>query len=736
MLLKNYQEKAKKELVSKSVEFLSSNYQAKIILKAPTGSGKTIITAEYLRDLAANHNLDNEISIIWAAPRQLHTQSKIKLENYFSDNSVLICSDFEELADNAISENEILFLNWESINKENNLLIRENEKDFYLGKVLENTKSNSRSLILIIDESHHHATSEISQTLIKDINPDLTIEVSATPVISNPDALVNILLNEVKKEGMIKNSVVVNEGYENQLSGEMLDTALKEGTNALVIQSSLKKRSIIQKEFKKNNIAVNPLLVIQLPNKQSKKDEDYLKTEIISLLKDQNITVDNGKLGVYLSNNQVNLKNIEDNNNKVEVLIFKQAIALGWDCPRAQVLALFREWKSISFSVQTLGRIMRMPEPEIGHYQNSLLDNAYVYTNLDEIEIQEDISSGYIRIKTSVRKKDSRLSLTSHYRKRLREKTRLSSEFIDLFLESAKKYKLASKIKTKNQKANLSLLKELSIDNLDIVSELKGDKSVLSLENEDDLQKAFDSFTKKNLDPFFPEERSIKRLNQAIYKFFELELNINYEENFKSIINIVLSSSNVSHFENVIYSTKEEYKDLVEQKKDSLIKIESWNIPKEINYHAQVVELNSSKSIMQPFLFNSLTDIEKKFIKFLDSSKKIDWWFRNGDSDATYFAIPYKENNELRTFYIDFIVYTKDKKLGFYDTKSGFTITESKDKVLGLRKFLKSDPDFFGGIVTNTDQKTYSDSWIYFDKSATKLKKDNFDNWDFIDFLN
>ena len=736
MLLKNYQEKAKKELVSKSVEFLSSNYQAKIILKAPTGSGKTIITAEYLRDLAANHNLDNEISIIWAAPRQLHTQSKIKLENYFSDNSVLICSDFEELADNAISENEILFLNWESINKENNLLIRENEKDFYLGKVLENTKSNSRSLILIIDESHHHATSEISQTLIKDINPDLTIEVSATPVISNPDALVNILLNEVKKEGMIKNSVVVNEGYENQLSGEMLDTALKEGTNALVIQSSLKKRSIIQKEFKKNNIAVNPLLVIQLPNKQSKKDEDYLKTEIISLLKDQNITVDNGKLGVYLSNNQVNLKNIEDNNNKVEVLIFKQAIALGWDCPRAQVLALFREWKSISFSVQTLGRIMRMPEPEIGHYQNSLLDNAYVYTNLDEIEIQEDISSGYIRIKTSVRKKDSRLSLTSHYRKRLREKTRLSSEFIDLFLESAKKYKLASKIKTKNQKANLSLLKEFSIDNLDIVSELKGDKSVLSLENEDDLQKAFDSFTKKNLDPFFPEERSIKRLNQAIYKFFELEININYEENFKSIINIVLSSSNVSHFENVIYSTKEEYKDLVEQKKDSLIKIESWNIPKEINYHAQVVELNSSKSIMQPFLFNSLTDIEKKFIKFLDSSKKIDWWFRNGDSDATYFAIPYKENNELRTFYIDFIVYTKDKKLGFYDTKSGFTITESKDKVSGLRKFLKSDPDFFGGIVTNTDQKTYSDSWIYFDKSATKLKKDNFDNWDFIDFLN
>ncbi|GAH95392.1 unnamed protein product, partial [marine sediment metagenome] len=38
-------------------------------------------------------------------------------------------------------------------------------------------------------------------------------------------------------------------------------------------------------------------------------------------------------------------------------------IALGWDCPRAQILVLFRDWKSLTFSVQTIGRIMRMPEP-------------------------------------------------------------------------------------------------------------------------------------------------------------------------------------------------------------------------------------------------------------------------------------------------------------------------------------------------------------------------------------
>jgi len=42
------------------------------------------------------------------------------------------------------------------------------------------------------------------------------------------------------------------------------------------------------------------------------------------------------------------------NNSKVEFLIFKTAIATGWDCPRAQILVRFREVKSIQFEIQTI----------------------------------------------------------------------------------------------------------------------------------------------------------------------------------------------------------------------------------------------------------------------------------------------------------------------------------------------------------------------------------------------
>jgi len=72
-------------------------------------------------------------------------------------------------------------------------------------------------------------------------------------------------------------------------------------------------------------------------------------------------------------------------------LIFKQAIALGWDCPRAQILVIFRETKEKVFLIQTVGRIMRMPE--FHHYESRPeLNKGYVFTNLGDIEIVGNIA--------------------------------------------------------------------------------------------------------------------------------------------------------------------------------------------------------------------------------------------------------------------------------------------------------------------------------------------------------
>src|SRR3972149_10415423 len=84
---------------------------------------------------------------------------------------------------------------------------------------------------------------------------------------------------------------------------------------------------------------------------------------------------------------------------------------------------------------------MRVPEPERGYYDNDILNFAYVYTNIDDIEIKEDIGRGYVVIHTSKRiAKYKPVELPSVHRKRHREQTRLSPLFTRLFLEEARRY--------------------------------------------------------------------------------------------------------------------------------------------------------------------------------------------------------------------------------------------------------------------------------------------------------
>ncbi len=162
-----------------------------------------------------------------------------------------------------------------------------------------------------------------------------------------------------------------------------------------------------------------------------------MKDRVIRILKDKyNISTETGKLAIWLSSEHISKENVEKPDSEVEVLIFKQAIALYWDCPRARLLVLFREWHSPIFSIQTVGRIMRIPEPDKGYYKNDILNYGYSYTNLNDIEIQEDIAGGYFAIYTSRRREDYKsINLLPCHSERHREKTRLSPLFTEIFLK-------------------------------------------------------------------------------------------------------------------------------------------------------------------------------------------------------------------------------------------------------------------------------------------------------------
>jgi type III restriction enzyme len=734
MQLKIYQQNAIDELLTKAKKLLSLDGGKKLVFKAPTGSGKTIMMAEFLKQLVNDREIRQSLGFIWTAPRQLHIQSREKLENYFETSQALKCSYFEDLDDRKISENEILFFNWESINKADNIYIRDNEQDFNLSKVLERTKEEGREIILVIDEAHHHATSEISQGLIAMIGPKLTIEMSATPVLRDADDMVSVAIEEVKREGMIKKGIILNDDFVNFIEqGKIQTQKLSGGSEELVIDAAMKKRQELVKEFQKEGVNVNPLVLIQLPDKKTSL-EDRIRERVESILKNKykiSTEKENNKLAIWLSGEHINKEEVEKPDNYVEVLIFKQAIALGWDCPRAQILVLFREWHSPIFSIQTVGRIMRMPEPDKGHYKSESLNYGYVYTNLDNIEIQEDIAKDYITIYTSKRSFDPELSLLSCYPKRHREKTRLSPLFIEIFLEKAKEYDLKNKVDVKARKIDLKIISDYEAEDVDALKNAKivGDKAIEV--GSFDLQKLFDFFIRNNLTPFYPEDRSVGRVKEAIYKFFEQELKMSYEDVWEDIVQIVLSEKNAQHFINVLDIAKEKYKEEVEKRESEMVYVPNWNIPETLSFGSKYKKVETKKSIMQPFYSDAKWKSESAFIDFLEKSETVDWWFKNGDRDATFFAVPYNNGDE-DPFYVDFIVQLKDGSIGLFDTH-GTYLRDFGPKSDGLQKYIESEnkkgKNIFGGIVMNTDPEKYQGRWVYFNQASKNLRKNDFSNW-------
>jgi len=531
--------------------------------------------------------------------------------------------------------------------------------------------------------------------------------------------------------------VVLNEDFKNIVnrSGGHIKSELANSTDDIVLREALKKRQELIKLYKAANITLNPLLLIQLPDRRGQADEDR-QDMIVRTLKDKHgISTNNGKLAIYLSEDKKNLENITRNDSEVEVLIFKQAIALGWDCPRAQVLVLFREWSSPIFSIQTIGRIMRMPYPNESYYDEDGLNYAYVYTNIDDIEIKDDIGRGYVMFHTSKRiPKYEPLKLISVHSKRHREQTRLSPLFTRLFIEAATTSGLDTKVKTKGQRVHPAFISDWKTGNIDTIAGTHLTANAeLDTASDMDLQRLFDYFVRKSLSPqFHPEDRSVGRVKEAVYQYFGKHMKLDRVHDFQTIINIVLSEDNRQLFADAIDAAKIAYIADTE-KKDKELATETWDVPEKIVYGDGYAETDAKKSVMQPFHSDESWKSESKFIGFLETPRNgVSWWFKNGSRDATFFAVPYSQGKDEAPFYVDFVVLLKDGTIGLFDPH-GIHLADFGVKSDGLQAYIaglkKKGHKVIGGIVANTDPRNHSGSWMLYIGKGKDAKDGDWSGW-------
>ncbi len=759
-----YQQKAVSELVDKTIRLLNLGGQRnKLVFEATTGAGKTVMACQMLAGLMDElHDRGDsryqEVAFIWFAPRKLHIQSYEKLKGAFEETRTLRPIMFGELDQNeGIRPGEILFVNWESVNKENNVMVREGDCSLSLYEITDRTKEEfGLPIVAIIDEEHMFwsKTADKSAAVLDRINPAVEIRISATPKTANPKEKVTVYRQDVIAAEMIKKEVVLNPEIELNFSDEL-------ELNANLIKAALDKRNQIAEAYKAVGSNVNPLLLIQLPNdtKESMTTEDTAIADQVKKYLEMmcDITTDNYRLAVWLAGEKENLIDLERPDNLTEVLLFKEAIALGWDCPRAAVLLIFRKLQSDQFSIQTVGRIMRMPEQK--HYQKEILNSGYVFTDIAKDKIQiVTADAGYILNNTITahrRENLKNVNLPSSYIERPNvERNYLGPDFRKVLHEEARRFwdiaeenlmfsleelakldnyeeskplpdsddlqinenrkKVANSLRLDVKNINIEIPQDVHFQNEEQVLEVD---TVKYARKATEIDRVFMAYIATKGHQFESKGRTDKiasYLLEILADFFGI-----YETEAKKV---VLYHLNRPKFDRIIDSALERYVRIRDKaRKESaakrVFKKYGWEVPEERTYDNETnhIEETGNHALLPFVQLNQASNPEKDFVAYLEqNSQYIDWWYKNGDKGKQHYAIEYTTGDEhtKSLFYVDFVIRMKNGHVYLFDTKSIGSDDNASDKHNALLQYIKEntteEQPLYGGVILRKNE-----NWLY-----------------------
>lgn len=349
------QQNAIAELTAKSIRLLrkkGAKQPPQLTFRAPTGSGKTRMMAEFMNRIIAL-NPDVVFLVSTLSKGNLANQNYEEFQKcIFSGvtpnlNPHLISSDAGEEERLFIPNGFNVYVLARDLYKTNARLKEQGVLQDFLERTTTNLfgSGSNKSIWLIRDECHQATNNlnNISSTYFEKI-----INMSATPSRGqNPDVIIS----------------------DDDAVNAKLIKRVELGDDKETVKDAINKFEQIKVQYR-NLLGVNPCLIIQISTKDKaeqewldikkildQKEHQTLKWMLIVDKKEKCSTNDKvGKLRVDKWKEYAKMKE-----STIDIIIFKMVISEGWDIPRACMLYQVRDSHSKQLDMQVMGRVRRNP---------------------------------------------------------------------------------------------------------------------------------------------------------------------------------------------------------------------------------------------------------------------------------------------------------------------------------------------------------------------------------------
>jgi superfamily II DNA or RNA helicase len=365
-----------------------------LLLEAPTGAGKTLIAGHIIESFSSVEG----VVWFWFAPfKGVTGQTASALRAELPGLRLRELSEDRQAADSQTGD--VFVTTWQIVAtkaKDNRNVHRPGEKNQTVEELLAGLRQKKLRIGVVVDEAHHGffgsgAETQAMRFFRESLRPEYTILITATPDDADikrfQQSLGNIRLNRITisrrepvEEGLIKEGVKCVAYFappEQEVLVDYEDVALRDG---VALHNKLKE------ELKKLRVDLTPLMLVQVDSRD--RSVERAKERLMAL------GFAEAQIAVHTAEEPDSTLLALANDETREVLVFKMAVALGFDAPRAFTLVSMRAARDEDFGVQLVGRILRVHRrlqararakslPPALRYGYVLLADAEAQTGLD-----------------------------------------------------------------------------------------------------------------------------------------------------------------------------------------------------------------------------------------------------------------------------------------------------------------------------------------------------------------